>query len=76
MLAYREVRDEALTEPREGAEGNTGEQHTCRTQSRASVSQGLNVYEIRRQIPKVGARCANRDLCGGCSGMSIPTAIE
>ena len=28
-------------EPREGAEGNTGEQHTCRTRSRASVSQGL-----------------------------------
>ena len=31
-----------------------------------------------RQIPKVGARCVNharRDLCGGCSAMSIPTAI-
>jgi RNA-directed DNA polymerase len=28
-------------EPREGAEGNTGEQHTCRTPSRESVSQGL-----------------------------------
>jgi hypothetical protein len=28
-------------EPREGTEGNTGEQHTCRTPSRASVSQGL-----------------------------------
>ena len=34
---------------------------------------------LRRQIPKVGARCVNharRDLCGGCSAMSIPTAIE
>ena len=30
-----------LVEPREGTEGNTGEQHTCRTQSRESVSQGL-----------------------------------
>src|SRR6266436_5054753 len=33
---------------------------------------------LRRQIPKVGARCvkyARRDLCGGCSVMSIPTAI-
>jgi hypothetical protein len=34
---------------------------------------------LRRQIPKVGARCVNharRDLCGGCSAMSIPTAID
>ena len=30
-----------LAERREGAEGNTGEQHTCRTPSRESVSQGL-----------------------------------
>jgi hypothetical protein len=33
---------------------------------------------LRRQIPKAGARCVNharRDLCGGCSAMSIPTAI-
>ncbi|RDJ98086.1 hypothetical protein DN412_41545 [Cupriavidus lacunae] len=32
-----------------------------------------------RQTPKVGARCPNwarRDLCGGCSVMSIPTAIQ
>ena len=29
-------------EPREGTEGNTGEQHTCRTPSRASVSQRLD----------------------------------
>ena len=28
-------------EPRKRTEGNTGEQHTCRTQSRESVSQGL-----------------------------------
>jgi len=30
-------------EPREGTEGNTREQHTRRTPSRESVSQGLNV---------------------------------
>ena len=29
-------------ERRRGAEGNTGEPHTCRTQSRESVSQGLD----------------------------------
>jgi hypothetical protein len=29
-------------EPRERTEGNTGEQHTCRTPSRASVSQRLD----------------------------------
>jgi hypothetical protein len=28
-------------EPRKRTEGNTGEQHMCRTQSRESVSQGL-----------------------------------
>jgi hypothetical protein len=34
---------------------------------------------LRRQIPKVGARCvkyARRDLCGGCSVMGTPTAIR
>jgi len=30
-----------LAEQREGTEGNAGEQHTCRTPSRQSVSQGL-----------------------------------
>ena len=30
-----------LAEQREGTEGNTGEQHTCRTPSRESVPQGL-----------------------------------
>ena len=30
-----------LAEQREGTEGNAGEQHTCRTPSRESVSQGL-----------------------------------
>ena len=29
-------------EPRAGAEGNTGQSHTRRTQSRGSVSQGLD----------------------------------
>jgi len=31
-----------LVEPRERTEGNTGEQHTCRTPSRVSVSQRLD----------------------------------
>src|ERR1035437_1317377 len=31
-----------LVEQRRGAEGNTGEPHTCRTQSRESVPQGLD----------------------------------
>ena len=34
-------------EPREGTEGNTGEQHTCRTPSRASVSQGHGGRPVR-----------------------------
>ena len=40
-------------EPREGTEGNTGEQHTCRTPSRASVTQGLErVREAARKRKK------------------------
>jgi len=40
-------------EPREGTEGNTGEQHTCRTPSRASVTQGLQrVREAAKQRKK------------------------
>ena len=40
-------------EPREGTEGNTGEQHTCRTPSRESVSQGLErVREAAKQRKK------------------------
>ena len=40
-------------EPREGTEGNTREQHTCRTQSRESVSQGLErVREAAKQRKK------------------------
>jgi hypothetical protein len=31
-----------LVEPRERTEGNTGEQHTCRTLRRVNVSQRLN----------------------------------
>jgi hypothetical protein len=77
-------------ERRERAEGNTGEQHMRRTQSRESVSQGLDRVRkaaqqnmaqrsLRRQTPEVGARCVNharRDLCGGCAAMRIPTAIR
>jgi hypothetical protein len=70
-------------EPRKRTEGNTREQHTCRTQSRESVSQRLDRYAellvgLRRSLPEVGARCVNharRDLCGGCPVMGIPTAI-
>ena len=40
-------------EPRGGTEGNTGEQHTYRTPSRASVSQGLErVREAAKQRKK------------------------
>ena len=40
-------------EPREGTEGNTGEQRTCRTPSRESVSQGLErVREVAKQRKK------------------------
>jgi RNA-directed DNA polymerase len=40
-------------EPREGTEGNTREQHTCRTPSRESVSQGLErVREAAKQRKK------------------------
>src|SRR5947209_4516590 len=40
-------------EPREGTEGNTREQHTCRTPSRESVSQGLErVREAVKQRKK------------------------
>ena len=40
-------------EPREGTEGNTGEQHTCLTPSRESVSQGLErVREAAKQRKK------------------------
>jgi RNA-directed DNA polymerase len=40
-------------EPREGTEENAGEQHTCRTQSRESVSQGLErVREVAKQDKK------------------------
>src|ERR1700758_5330648 len=40
-------------EPREGTEGNTGEQHTGRTLSRESVSQGLErVREAAKQRKK------------------------
>ena len=70
-------------ERREGTKGNSGEARMRRTQSRGSVPQGLEqvrqvVYSPCRQSPKVGARCVNcarRDLCGGCSVRSIPTAI-
>ena len=70
-------------ERREGTKGNSGETHMRRTQSRGSEPQGLDrvrqaAYSPCLQSPKVGARCVNcarRDLCGGCSVRSIPTAI-
>jgi hypothetical protein len=66
-------------EQRAGTEGNTGQPHTRRTQSRGSVSQGLDrVRHVCRQPPEVGAVCPNwarTDLCGGCPVTGIPTAI-
>jgi RNA-directed DNA polymerase len=45
--------DAESAEPRKGTEGNTGEQHTCRTPSRESVSQGLErVREAAKQRKK------------------------
>ena len=38
-----------LVEPRERTEGNTGEQHTCRTLRRVSVSQRLDC--VRTKLP-------------------------
>ena len=38
-----------LAEPRERTEGNTGEQHTCRTLRRVNVSQRLNC--VRTSCP-------------------------
>ena len=66
-------------EQRAGTKGNTGQPHTRRTQSRDSVSQGLDrVRHVCRQTPEVGAVCPNwarTDLCGGCPVTGIPTAI-
>jgi len=66
-------------EQRAGTKGNTGQPHTRRTQSRDSVSQGLDrVRRVCRQTPEVGAVCPNwarTDLCGGCPVTGIPTAI-
>lgn len=70
-------------EPRAGAEGNAVEHGMRRTPSRESMSHGLDSVRqaestLRRQIPKVGARCgkaARRDLCGGRAAMHVPTAM-
>ena len=45
---------------------------------RAAHPSSLARPALRRQTPEVGAGCSNcarPDLCGGCSAMSIPTAI-
>ena len=66
-------------EQRAGTKGNTGQPHTRRTQSRDSVSQGLDrVRHVCRQTPEGGAVCPNwarTDLCGGGPVTGIPTAI-
>ena len=62
-----------LVEPRERTEGNTGEQHTCRTLRRVNVSQRLDCVREAASwdsslTTRVGARCVNharRNLCGG-----------
>ena len=49
-----------------------------RLASRAAHPSSLARAALRRQTPEVGAGCSNwarPDLCGGCSVMSIPTAI-
>ena len=68
-------------ERRAGAEGNAGQQSTCRAQDRENVSQALD--RIRqaacRQTPEVGAVCGNAArtvLCGGRAVMRVPTAIK
>ena len=66
-----------------GDQGERGPPHTRRTQSRSSVSQGLDpctgrcVQRCSPSIPEVGAVCPNRartDLCGGRPVMGVPTA--
>src|SRR6266436_2586942 len=50
----------------------------CGVLTSSPYPSSLAERTLRRQIPKVGARCVNharRDLCGGCSAMGIPTAI-
>src|SRR3974377_648670 len=45
----------------------------------SSYPPSLAERTLRRQIPKVGAQCVNHarwDLCGGCSEMGIPPAIQ
>jgi hypothetical protein len=70
-------------EQRAGTKGNTGQPRTRRTQSRSSVSPGLERVRqagptLCRHSPKVGAQCVNCarwDLCGGYRVTGIPTAI-
>ena len=67
-------------ERRAGAEGNAGQQSTCRAQDRVGVSQALDrVRQTCRQLSKVGAVCGNAArtvLCGGRSAMGVPTATR
>jgi hypothetical protein len=63
-------------EPREGAEGNTGEQHTCRTPSRESVSQGLERVRDSPSNTQGGSPVRESRTPGsvrGCSATSIAT---
>jgi RNA-directed DNA polymerase len=50
-------------ERRAGTKGNAGQQSTCRTQIRESVSQALErvrrAARPRRQVPEIGAGCFN-----------------
>jgi len=55
-------------ERREGTDGNTGEQRTCRTPSRGSVSQGLErVREVAKQPGDL--RQVLRDKIDACQGL-------
>src|SRR5437899_6668792 len=58
-----------------GADSST----CCGVLTSSPYPSSLAEQTLRRQIPKVGARCvkhARRDLCGGCSAMGTPTAID
>ena len=58
------------------AEGNTGEQHTCRIPSRESVSRGLNVYEslqsrrLRQQLMIIIPESAPHEALSLCDNTS------
>jgi hypothetical protein len=68
-----------LVEPKAGTKGNAGQQSTCRTQSRVSVSQALERIRRLTAVTTRGAVCgkaARTDLCGGREVTRVPTAKD